>query len=446
MKKTLIIMMMVLLSAFLFISCDDDLIENNSSNPGEDSSNPGGDSSNVPKVYTVTFSTGDDADTVEPQSVEKGKTAVRPETNPTKADYAFIGWVTENDGDVSFDFTKAITEDTTVYAEWKETSSQGLSYSQTGTEGRLSVAISTFSGDTLYIPGKATFSNGKSRAVFSNSIYTVDTVKASGFASTTSLENVYLPQSIVAIGDKAFKGCTKLSTIYYGGTTTEWKAIEKGTGWASGTILTKVICSDGEVTISSDETQQIKWTVTFIISGSTSETKDVFDGEKVTRPETDPTQNNKAFLGWVTTKDGTQYFNFDSEISADTTLYARLVNSSTELSYTDGSNNGKIVNCMNISSSPTELYVAGKINDRLVDSVSSNFIASSVQVVYLPQAIRWISDKGFTQCTSLKTIYYGGTMAAWKAVTNVKNNGTKWFANEFESVICRDGTLEASDF
>ena len=69
--------------------------------------------------WNVKFVT-DDGTTTEP--VENNKPVKKPETDPAKDGYIFAGWYTKdaNDkwADKPFDFSKAITDDTTLYARW----------------------------------------------------------------------------------------------------------------------------------------------------------------------------------------------------------------------------------------------------------------------------------------------------------------------------------------
>ena len=68
--------------------------------------------------FTVTFDTDGGSD-VEDQKVGYGKTAEKP-SDPIKKGYIFDGWYEDPGFSVPFDFSKAITDDTTVYAKWKE--------------------------------------------------------------------------------------------------------------------------------------------------------------------------------------------------------------------------------------------------------------------------------------------------------------------------------------
>ncbi len=305
---------------------------------------------------------------------------------------------------------------------------------------QLSVKKDNFTDKMLYIPGRATYES---------KVYSVVAIKESGFASSSSLETVYLPQSITSIGANAFKSCAALTAIYYGGTKQEWDAIAKGDGWASGsTLLTKVVCSDGEAEVSTDDTAPTEFTVTFESGDTTVDTKIVVkrDG-KVERPAKNPTLNNKAFLGWQTTKDGsTVDFDFDTQITADTTISAKWENGSVRLSYTAISGGKSVKYNSDLENIDLYVYVAGLVDDVAVIAVSDNFLNgdSAVIRIFLPQSITSIGSQAFINCAGLKGINFGGTMAAWKAMVS----GNSWFSDSdsFESVKCSDGTLSRNDF
>lgn len=98
MKKTLIILMMVLLSAMFIVSCDD----------------------NSKTAYTVTFISNGGSN-VDPAKVNEGEKATKP-TNPTKTGYDFVKWTTDEEGETEgYDFENTVvTEDITLYAQWTD--------------------------------------------------------------------------------------------------------------------------------------------------------------------------------------------------------------------------------------------------------------------------------------------------------------------------------------
>ena len=68
--------------------------------------------------YSVTFIT-DGGTAINAQTVEHGKTASKPSADPEKQNCVFKGWFTSAAATTQFDFTKAITASTTVYAGWE---------------------------------------------------------------------------------------------------------------------------------------------------------------------------------------------------------------------------------------------------------------------------------------------------------------------------------------
>lgn len=46
---------------------------------------------------------------------------------------------------------------------------------------------------------------------------------------------------------RAFRNCSSLTSILYGGTVAEWETIEKGTRWDENTGKYSVTCTDGTV-------------------------------------------------------------------------------------------------------------------------------------------------------------------------------------------------------
>lgn len=71
----------------------------------------------VADKYLVTFDT-DGGTAVQPQTVESGKTAVRPE-DPEKDGFVFCGWF-KSDLSGAFDFEKPVTSNVTVKAKWEK--------------------------------------------------------------------------------------------------------------------------------------------------------------------------------------------------------------------------------------------------------------------------------------------------------------------------------------
>ena len=98
MKKTLIILMMVLLCAMLIISC-----------------------AKEPKVYEVTFDLNGGSGTVEAQAVEEGEKATKPAITPKSNDKYKIFSFWSSDGKTEFKFDETtITADTKLKAIYRD--------------------------------------------------------------------------------------------------------------------------------------------------------------------------------------------------------------------------------------------------------------------------------------------------------------------------------------
>ncbi len=64
------------------------------------------------------------------------------------------------------------------------------------------------------------------------------------FMYRSRITKVTLSAGIESIPQDLFNGCTKLETIVFLGTRSQWETLEKGSGWLSGAANAKVICSD----------------------------------------------------------------------------------------------------------------------------------------------------------------------------------------------------------
>lgn len=71
------------------------------------------------EIYTVTFNVGGHGTAPAAQKVENGGKATKPE-NPTAKGWRFDGWYTDERYTARYDFDKAVTANTTLYAKWTQ--------------------------------------------------------------------------------------------------------------------------------------------------------------------------------------------------------------------------------------------------------------------------------------------------------------------------------------
>lgn len=64
----------------------------------------------------------------------------------------------------------------------------------------------------------------------------------------SGITKITIPSTVKEIGEFAFAGCESLTEIKFGGTMHQWSLLEKHDGWCI-TSITKVVCSDGNVTL-----------------------------------------------------------------------------------------------------------------------------------------------------------------------------------------------------
>ncbi len=101
--------------------------------------------------YTVTFDTdtANGGSAVASQTVEYYQTATEP-TQPTRTGYTFGGWYSNSGCTTSFDFSKPITSNTTVYAKWTVNVGIHISFTAVSTSGDISVTDSVSGGKATY--------------------------------------------------------------------------------------------------------------------------------------------------------------------------------------------------------------------------------------------------------------------------------------------------------
>ena len=200
--------------------------------------------SNTSKVYTVTF-VSNGGTSVTSQSVNEGSCVLRP-SNPSKTNYIFSGWCLDSALTTVFDFATPITADTRLYAKWRYgflVTPENVGSLDLSTEyGELALKVE---GDfsNLFTPLSALVKSYTGGIILDMSEVTgIRKIPDQAFINS-SISDVTLPNSIVAIGDAAFCGITsikipssitnidnnafypnKIKTINYAGTLEQWSS------------------------------------------------------------------------------------------------------------------------------------------------------------------------------------------------------------------------------
>ena len=215
-----------------------------------------------PVSYTVTFNTNGGKETIEAQTVESGNTATKP-ADPTKDGNTFAGWFSDEALTQSYDFSTLVTDNITLFAKWTP------------------------------VPVN----------------YTV-TFKTNGGKEEIKAQTVESGKTATKPADPTKDGNT------FG-------------GWFADEALTKAY--DFSTPVTADITLYAKWTpipktftVTFDTDGGSSvEKQSVKEGDKASKPATDPTKKDSLFAGWVTAKGGSEAYKFDTPVTKNITIYAK---------------------------------------------------------------------------------------------------------------------------
>lgn len=88
----------------------------------------------------------------------------------------------------------------------------------------------------------------------------IEIIGQEAFSACSQLTSVAIGKGLKSIGDEAFFNCTNFTELKFGGTKAEWDEVQLGTKWTwdnnskkRAPSCEKVICSDGEVPVSSVE-------------------------------------------------------------------------------------------------------------------------------------------------------------------------------------------------
>ncbi len=284
-----------------------------------------------PTDYTVTFDT-DGGTQIDSQSVTAGEVVEKPET-PEKTGFEFDGWYTDNELTAAYDFTTEVTSDFTLYAKWKIIVLDVTFFTDGGSE------IETQKINYNEKAAKPAKDPTKDNCTFDG--WYTDKIFTTAFDFTTPITQNITIYAKWLVDEDSFE--VKFETS--GGTdiaTQVLKENEKATkpdvdptrehskfdGWYADEGCS--VAFDFNTELTEATTIYAKWipvyTVTFNTNGGTTVTaQEVESGKKLKESEISTTLTEYKFAGWYEDSQFTTAFDFDSEITQNTTLYAKWI-------------------------------------------------------------------------------------------------------------------------
>ena len=288
-----------------------------------------------PVSYTVTFNTNGGKETIEAQTVESGNTATKP-ADPTKDGNTFAGWFSDEALTQSYDFSTLVTDNITLFAKWTPVPvSYTVTFNTNG--GKETIDDQTVvSGNTATKPADPTKDGNTFAGWFSDEALTQSYDFSTLVTDNITLFAKWTPVPVnytVTFKTNGGKEEIKAQTVESGKTATKPADPTKDGntfgGWFADEALTKAY--DFSTPVTADITLYAKWTpipktftVTFDTDGGSSvEKQSVKEGDKASKPATDPTKKDSLFAGWVTAKGGSEAYKFDTPVTKNITIYAK---------------------------------------------------------------------------------------------------------------------------
>lgn len=261
------------------------------------------------------------------EKVESGKTAAKPE-DPTADGWKFKGWYISDDyiGE-PFDFTTAITRDTTLHAKWARTWTVTF---DVGDHGTAPTAQTVEDGAKATKPADPTAEDYSFQGWYTDTRYTMEYDFSKEVTEDTTVYAKWVKKPIVSFNANGHGTAPARQTVELNG-----KAVKPADPTAEGYVFrgwyTTAACTtefDFNTPITADTTLYAKWnetyTVTFNVGdhGTAPAAQKVENGGKATKPE-NPTAKGWRFDGWYTDERCTARYDFDKAVTANTTLYAK---------------------------------------------------------------------------------------------------------------------------
>ena len=281
----------------------------------------------------------------------------------------------------------------------------------------------------------------------------VTEIGESAFADNTTLTTVIIPASITRINKKAFENCTSLSVIIFGGTMSQWNAIEKdGEDKWNRSVDHRTTYSPGSFIIYPElaapnylyETEEKTWdfgTEYYAIHCADGVIeKHIHDYEYVTIQESTCNQTGKKVLRCsVCGKEGgesqiekSNVHNYNAENVCTLCGHIKglgfsMIETYASVDYYDGEDRSVVI--------PSEYQ---GVPVRSIDSDAFAYKAS-LESVTIPRSVTQIKSNAFAHSRALREIVYQGTLAEWEEIGKYD----KWDDyTESKTLVCSDQRIE----
>lgn len=266
------------------------------------------------------------------QNVKLGVAVEAPKTEPTGDGVVFDGWCVGANGVTEYDFSAPITKDITIYAKYRQTHANVTFLYYGNSYSTQKVEIGTCVERPANIPTREDYEF-------------TDWYTNAAFSEPFDFDKPIERKLTIYAGWKLVRATVTFNGNYQGSTSASVKTdvgqkvalptapVREGydfTGWFSDTACEHAF--DFDSAINDNTTVYAGWkkqeyavTFDYNYQGAPSgafATATVAYGETIAVPEQDPTRSGYVFTGWYATAANGEQFDFDSIISADTTLYA----------------------------------------------------------------------------------------------------------------------------
>lgn len=297
-------------------------------------------------AYTVCFTY--DNTIYKTDAVSYGNTVNKP-ANPTKTGYTFLGWYSDENCMVSFDFTKEITENCTVYGKFEINVYTVCFYNQTTLVDKQSVEYGETVSAPSSVPSKTGYtfigwsvSSTKFTAFDFTTKITTNTTLYAYFEINTYTVSYYSENTLYTSYNVKYKETAQQPT----------DPIKEGytfAGWYTDANLTKEFDFTTPITqdikIYAKFTIAVYYTITFEADNTEYMVKQVIQGKPVQQP-IDPAKEGYTFTGWYYND---ELFDFTTIITESITLTAKFEKATVNVTAFSGYNEGAYIEISKIN-------------------------------------------------------------------------------------------------